>query len=474
MAEEFAQFAEKLANFSYSGRASAATLGALVEKYPFSVGHFPLVTTIKGVAASRRISFFLDSCFSMCSLVLRIKKQIKRGAGMVSREREAGAKWIVLFLAMIAWTGTGATNITWTNLSPYAIAFGNGVQKTSGPSDWVCGPHSVENIPSGDFYIEFPVNETDKHRHIGFRDSPEILNNYYSLTASIRVQADSKAYSYIGSGSATYLGAVSVGTMLKIEVASGTVSFFLNGTQVGNSYTPTINYPVHVDTCLHSNGGSFTDVNFAAIGGAVAQANDADDGDNLYGAADEIVVTFDSSTGSPTGGVDTLFSFSQSIGTSYTGAWNTAGDVYTITINTPAATPPARISTIITGIGALDGLSMPLIGDWGGRPVTWASINLDPSANGTLTKSGPSSNWNAGAISNETVLEGLGDFGFVEARVTENNTKLAIGLSKGDSSTSYSDIDFSLFTASDGSLRVYEGGSEKHNHGSFGAGARCP
>jgi hypothetical protein len=176
---------------------------------------------------------------------------------MVLSTREAATKWIAFFLTMVAFSAAAATNITWTNLSPYAAAFGNGVKKTSGPSDWVCGPYSVENIADGDFYIEFPINETNKHRHIGFRDNPGILNNYYSLTASIRVQADSKAYSYIGSGSATHLGTVSVGSVLKIGVKSGVVSFFLNGTQVGTTFTPVITYPVHVDTCLHSTGGLF-------------------------------------------------------------------------------------------------------------------------------------------------------------------------------------------------------------------------
>jgi hypothetical protein len=215
----------------------------------------------------------------------------------------------MLIAGLTAGNSLADTNITWTNLAPYAIAHGNGVMKNSGPSDWVCGPYSNESIASGDFYIEFPVNETNKHRHIGFSANPGALNNYYSLVASIRVQADAKAYSYIGSGSATFLGTVSVGTMLKIEVASGIVSFFLNGAPVGNTYTPAITYPVHVDTCLHTNGGSFTDVMFAAIGGttATATATYPDAGDDLYGAGDEIVIRFDGVPEVP-GTVDALFS----------------------------------------------------------------------------------------------------------------------------------------------------------------------
>jgi hypothetical protein len=209
----------------------------------------------------------------------------------------------------------------------------------------------------------------------------------------------------------------------------------------------------------------------APIGGATATANDPDDGDDGYGAGDEIVVNFDAATGPISGAVDTLFSFSQDIGDSYSGSWSTGGKVYTISITTPASIAPRRISTILTGLGDLDGLSMPLLGDWGGRQVSWTSlVSASEGANGALAKPSGSSNWNAGAISNETVLEEIGDFGFFETRVPENDKKMAFGLSKGNSGTLFSDIDFALFTGSDGTLRVYEGGAEKHNHGSFESG----
>lgn len=339
------------------------------------------------------------------------------------RKVRGGGFWIIMIAGFMAGNALAETNITWTNLAPYAVAQGNGVKKNSGPSDWVCGPYSNESIASGDFYIEFPVNETNKHRHLGFSANPGATNNYYSLTASIRVQADAKAYSYIGSGSATFLGTVIVGTKLGIQVVGGTVTFFRDDVEVGNSYIPAITYPVHVDTCLHTNEGSFTDVMFGSGlpgGGAImnqALANDPDDADNSYGAGDSIIISFDADTGSPTGSVDSLFSFNQSIGNSYSGSWNGSGDVYTITINTPAANAPQRIATIISGLGDLDGASAELLGDWGGRPVTWSSVtNLNPGANGSITKSWPTSDWNAGAVSNVAVLEQLGAFGFVAAR----------------------------------------------------------
>lgn len=101
--------------------------------------------------------------------------------------------------------------------------------------------------------------------------------------------------------------------------------------------------------------------------------------------------------------------------------------------------------------GPFKDLSTPLLGDWGGRPVTWTSLANTTATGGTLNKTGGTSDWNGGAISNETVLEELGDFGFVEARVTESNKKMAFGLSKGNSGTLLSDIDFALFAGSNAS-----------------------
>jgi hypothetical protein len=99
-------------------------------------------------------------------------------------------------------------------------------------------------------------------------------------------------------------------------------------------------------------------------------------------------------------------------------------------------------------------------------PVTWTSTVGANAVGSDLTKTGISSLWDSGAVSNETLS---GD-GFLEVTTGEANTGKMAGLSNGNTNAYYTDIDFAFYLKDDGSVRVYEAGAWKGNFGTYVAG----
>ena len=110
-------------------------------------------------------------------------------------------------------------------------------------------------------------------------------------------------------------------------------------------------------------------------------ANDPDDGDAIYSNADTITVVFSGNTNqvaaATKANIDALFSFSQGLGTNYTGTWSTATTLVITVVDATGATPPAIGGLTLTlqgGSGlknAADtslesvGTSAAIVGDWG-------------------------------------------------------------------------------------------------------------
>jgi hypothetical protein len=115
-------------------------------------------------------------------------------------------------------------------------------------------------------------------------------------------------------------------------------------------------------------------------------------------------------------------------------------------------------------LGAYEGATAPP--PPGSEPVVWTSL-VGVSANGnSLTKTTASAWGNAGATSSQQITSGSG---YVEITASETTTYRMIGLSNGNTNTSYEDIDFALYLAL-GQLRVYESGTSKGTFGNFATG----
>ena len=125
-------------------------------------------------------------------------------------------------------------------------------------------------------------------------------------------------------------------------------------------------------------------------------ADDPDGGDAVFGAGDTITVTFDEATNESFGPVltkanlDTLFTFSQDLGTDYTGLWSDPVTLVITIVNPLGATPPTADTdgvdngelrlTVNSGGGLKDAANESL-----------ASIAISPLLTGNFgTKAGPS------------------------------------------------------------------------------------
>ena len=99
-------------------------------------------------------------------------------------------------------------------------------------------------------------------------------------------------------------------------------------------------------------------------------------------------------------------------------------------------------------------------------PVVWtALVGVTANAN-SLTKTAATAWGNAGAISTQTIASGDG---YVEFIASETTSYRMLGLSNGNSNTSYTDIDFALYLTG-AKVEVYEAGAQKGTFGSYATG----
>ena len=135
---------------------------------------------------------------------------------------------------------------------------------------------------------------------------------------------------------------------------------------------------------------------------------------------------------------------------------------------TSAAVPayPLLVDTSLYSLGATIA-DVVLSGDLG-EAVTWTATAGVSASTGTLTKTG-AIGWNAGASSTRAI--GSGD-GFVSFTTSEAATHKLIGLSTGNTSTDYADVDFGILLASNGTYYVFESGTSRGVFGGYLAGDR--
>src|SRR5690606_23607464 len=93
--------------------------------------------------------------------------------------------------------------------------------------------------------------------------------------------------------------------------------------------------------------------------------------------------------------------------------------------------------------------------------ATWAyASGLTINADGSLTKTGTSSSWDAGAASNNTLRAGAD--GWMEFTVVDSlNNNFMVGLSYGKTTVSHASIAYAFNIIANGTTRIYENGTLK-------------
>ena len=128
-----------------------------------------------------------------------------------------------------------------------------------------------------------------------------------------------------------------------------------------------------------------------------------------------------------------------------------------------AATFPLRVDTALYSPGATlrDVDLVP-------TSISWQNVVGVSAAGNDLRKTATTNNWTAGASSVETLT---GD-GFAEMVAGDNTAAKVAGLSNGDASQHYADVDFAIRLGQDGVAKVFEGGVLVRIAGPYLAGDR--
>jgi alpha-tubulin suppressor-like RCC1 family protein len=100
--------------------------------------------------------------------------------------------------------------------------------------------------------------------------------------------------------------------------------------------------------------------------------------------------------------------------------------------------------------------------------VVWTALTGVTASGNDLTKTA-GDGWNAGAASVNAIRDG---YGWVEFSVPSTTSDTFCGFSNGNWDAHYGDVDFALYPAGDGVLRVYEGGNLRGSFGSYAASDR--
>src|SRR6266404_8308237 len=160
--------------------------------------------------------------------------------------------------------GGSGDNVTWTNVVG-VTASGNSLTKNSSDG-WNAGAVSTQTIASGDGYMEVTATETNTHRRIGLSHG-DTNQSWEDIDFCIYLSADGTVYVNEGTNGRGNFGSYAAGDRFRVAVEGGVVKYKKNGTVF---YTSTVApaYPLLVDTSLHTNGATLTNVVIGSGNGA--------------------------------------------------------------------------------------------------------------------------------------------------------------------------------------------------------------
>ena len=354
----------------------------------------------------------------------------------------------------------GAVPLNWTNVVGVTATTGN-LTRGSQAAGWTAGAVSVRQAAAGDTGVEFTASETTTYRLLGLSNG-DPGQSYTEIDFAIYPAGNGQLYVFESGVSRGAFGPYQTGDRLAVEVRSGAVRYLRNGVVLFTNPTPTLVYPLRVDTALYSPGATLTSV-VGYLGLAAGnQAPTASAGGSYRWTAGD-AITFDGTASADADGTIAGYAWDFGDGTTGTGpspthAYAEAGTfTATLTVTDDAgATAVATAGVIVTP--ALTA-----------RTVTWVNAVGVSASSGALQKTA-ADGWNAGAISTQEIASGSD--GHVQTTVSETNTYRLFGLSRGNSGESYADVDFALYPAANGLLYVFEGGANQGAAGAYAAGDR--
>ena len=284
-----------------------------------------------------------------------------------------------------------------------------------------------------------------------------------------------------GGSAKTGSAAYSPGDKFSVGVEAGVVKYRRNGVLFYTSATaPT--YPLVVDTSLYTIGSTVTD---ARILGFVEPPptltiNDVSVTEGNAGTVDAVfTVSLTPASGATVTVLATTANSTAVSGLDFTSnsqtlTFNPGETTKTFTVTVNGETIQESNETFFVNLtGATGGA---IVGDAQGigtivnddlpPAVTWTHVVGVVATGNSLAKNSGTADFNAGAISSQTLSSGDGS---AEFTATENNTNRVVGLGVGDSNQSYTDIEFGVFLTPSGFL-VFEAGGAKTSSAAYSPG----
>jgi PKD repeat protein len=354
---------------------------------------------------------------------------------------------------------SGSVPVTWTNAVQVTATAGS-LTRSNTAAGWTAGAVSVQQAFSGNTAVEFTANETNTYRLLGLSNG-DSGQNYTDIDFAIYPAADGVVYVFEAGVFRGAFGTYQAGDRLAVEVLSGTVRYKKNGTVLFTNSSPSILYPLRVDTALYTPGATLAGVVVFGMSSGANVPPTASAGGSYRWTAGQ-AMTLDGSGSSDSDG--SIVSYAWSFGDGSTGSSATASHTY----SSPGSYTAALTVTDNSGATGTSSASVTITAAVSTSSVTWQNTAGVSASAGSLQKTA-ADGWDAGASSVQTLASGDG---YVQTTVGETNTYRLVGLSNGDSTRSYDDVDFAIFPGGNGSIYVFEGGVSRGTFGAYAAGDR--
>jgi hypothetical protein len=329
------------------------------------------------------------------------------------------------------------------------LATSNNLYKSSSANIWDGGAASWNTVSNGGF-LQFTISETNKARVIGLSSSNTNAANT-SIQYGIYLLTNGTAQVLESGTNRSSISSYSTNDIFKISVEAGIVKYYKNATLIYTSLVLPV-LPLLVDVSIYTVGGTVTNalVSNYNTGTFTATAVNAGASPAYQWQLNGTNVGTNSTT--------------------YTNASLAINDVITciLTPNLAGCTLPIVNSNIIKNkstaapaavefyIQATAATAACAIAE---EQVRWKIsdlVNVQATGN-NLNKNTSNGNWDGGAASYNTVSNN----GYLQFTAAEVNKYRMIGLSSTNASSNYTTIQYAIYLVANGSVKIYESGTDR-------------
>jgi hypothetical protein len=154
-------------------------------------------------------------------------------------------------------------NVSWTDVTGTLQVTGNGLQKVSGANSWYdAGAVSTKGLAAGDGYAEFTPGPATTWRLCGLGTGN--TNTHYSdVEFGFFLGGGGDLHVYEAGQSRGQFGSYTGADRLRVAVEGGRVRYYRNAVMIYENASPTLTYPLLVDTSFNTVNAAVYNVQLA-------------------------------------------------------------------------------------------------------------------------------------------------------------------------------------------------------------------